>query len=65
MYYLAVSPAHRTQALGSRLMSDAEEWLRVKGAVKIQLMVRHSNEEAEVTVLSRWLDTQGENVIAD
>ena len=67
VYYLAVAPSCRGIGLGSQLMSAAEDWLRAKGAVKIQLMVRHSNEEvvafyehlgyedAEVTVLSRWL----------
>jgi ribosomal protein S18 acetylase RimI-like enzyme len=67
VYYLAVAPAHQAQGLGSKLMTGAEDWLRARGAVKIQLMVRHSNEQvvafyehlgyedAEVTVLSRWL----------
>jgi ribosomal protein S18 acetylase RimI-like enzyme len=67
VYYLAVAPAHQGQGVGAQLMSEAEAWLRAKGAVKSQLMVRRSNEEvvafyerrgydvAEVTVLSRWL----------
>ena len=66
-YYLAVAPVHQAQGLGSQLMSGAEDWLRARGSVKIQLMVRDSNEQvlafyehlgyedAEVTVLSRWL----------
>jgi ribosomal protein S18 acetylase RimI-like enzyme len=48
-------------------MKAAEEWLRRKGAVKVQLMVRNENESAfnfyerigyetnDVKVLSRWL----------
>jgi len=48
-------------------MRAAEEWLREKGAVKVQLMVRRENESAmsfyervgyepsDVNVLSRWL----------
>jgi ribosomal protein S18 acetylase RimI-like enzyme len=48
-------------------MRAAEQWLRDKGAVKIQLMVRSENESAmifyaragyepsDVNVLSRWL----------
>jgi ribosomal protein S18 acetylase RimI-like enzyme len=50
-------------------MWAAEEWLREKGAVKVQLMVRSENEPAmifyervgyepsEVNVLSRWLSS--------
>jgi hypothetical protein len=49
-------------------MRAAEEWLRQRGAVKVQLMVRSENESAldfydrldyegnDVKVLSRWLD---------
>ena len=48
-------------------MDEAEQWLRRRGVVKLNLMVRHSNRavvgfyeqlgynDAEVTVLSRWL----------
>jgi ribosomal protein S18 acetylase RimI-like enzyme len=50
-------------------MRAAEEWLRKKGAVKVQLMVRNENpsafrfyerrgyETSDVRVLSRWLET--------
>jgi len=67
VYYLSVSNAHRRAGLGSELMKAAEEWLRRKGAVKVQLMVRNENESAfnfyerigyetnDVKVLSRWL----------
>jgi ribosomal protein S18 acetylase RimI-like enzyme len=49
-------------------MRAAEEWLRRKGAVKVQLMVRRDNDWAlefydrlgyetnDVKVLSRWLE---------
>jgi ribosomal protein S18 acetylase RimI-like enzyme len=69
VYYLAVRKAHRREGVGSRLMSAAEEWLRTKGAVKLQLMVRSDNESAmnfydrvgyeasDVKVLSRWLES--------
>jgi ribosomal protein S18 acetylase RimI-like enzyme len=48
-------------------MAAAEDWLRAHGAVKVQLMVRHSNQQAtafyerlgyddaDVSVLARWL----------
>jgi ribosomal protein S18 acetylase RimI-like enzyme len=67
VYYLMVSTAHQRVGLGSELMRAAEEWLREKGAVKVQLMVRSENESAmifyervgyepsDVDVLSRWL----------
>jgi ribosomal protein S18 acetylase RimI-like enzyme len=68
VYYLAVAEDHRHQGLGSELMRAAEGWLRKKGAVKVQLMVRSENESAlsfyenagyeasDVRVLSRWLE---------
>jgi ribosomal protein S18 acetylase RimI-like enzyme len=70
IYYLAVTPLRQRQGLGIILMTAAEEWLRVKGAAKVQLMVRSENadalgfyqqinyEEEPVVVLSRWLDTE-------
>lgn len=68
VYYLAVSPDRQRVGVGSDLMKAAEVWLRAKGAVKIQLMVRHGNDSAfnfyehlnyvvgDVRVLSKWLD---------
>jgi ribosomal protein S18 acetylase RimI-like enzyme len=67
VYYLAVEPSKRHRGLGRRMMQEAEDWLRARGAVKLNLMVRHSNipalgffqrlgyEDAEVTVVARWL----------
>ncbi|RYD59867.1 MAG: GNAT family acetyltransferase [Sphingomonadales bacterium] len=46
VYYLAVSPGHRRSGLGRALMAAAEAWLRARGAPKIQLMVRGSNDAA-------------------
>ena len=68
VYYLAIDTAHQRVGIGSELMRDAEEWLRGKGAVKVQLMVRSDNDAAlefynhvgyetnDVKVLSRWLE---------
>jgi ribosomal protein S18 acetylase RimI-like enzyme len=70
VYYLAVAPEHRGQGHGARLMSAAQDWLREDGAVKIHVMVRHSNkhvtafyeglgyEDAQVSVLARWLSDE-------
>lgn len=67
VYYLAVKPEHRRRGLGRRMMHEAESWLRARGAVKLNLMVRNGNAEAlgfyqqlgyeaaEVTTLARWL----------
>lgn len=46
VYYLAVAPDARRKGLGRCLMEAAEEWLRDRGAPKIQLMVRDDNEAA-------------------
>jgi ribosomal protein S18 acetylase RimI-like enzyme len=46
VYYLAVSPGHRRRGIGRALMTAAERWLQVRGARKIQLMVRGDNAEA-------------------
>jgi ribosomal protein S18 acetylase RimI-like enzyme len=46
VYYLAVAPDRRREGLGRQLMAAAEAWLRDRGAPKLQLMVRTSNEAA-------------------
>jgi len=46
VYYLATSPERRREGLGRRMMAAAEDWLRARGAPKIQLMVRDGNEAA-------------------
>jgi ribosomal protein S18 acetylase RimI-like enzyme len=67
VYYLAVAPDRRREGLGRQLMAAAEAWLRDRGAPKLQLMVRTSNEAAlgfyealglerqEVVTLGRFL----------
>jgi ribosomal protein S18 acetylase RimI-like enzyme len=67
VYYLAVKRGHRRRGLGRRMMQEAESWLREHGSVKLNLIVRNGNtealgfyqqlgyEDAEVTVLARWL----------
>ena len=65
VYYLAVREDARGRGLGRAMMAAAEAWLRDRGAVKVQLMVRESNaavigfyealgyEDADVRVLGR------------
>lgn len=68
IYYLAVDVTHRGTELGRQLMAAGEAWLKERGAVKVQLMVRASNtdvlsfydhlgyEDANVHVLAKWLN---------
>lgn len=67
VYYVAVDPAEQRRGLGREMMEAAQNWLRVLGVVKVNLMVRHTNPaavvfyqrlgytDAETTVLARWL----------
>lgn len=43
VYYLAVDPDLRRQGLGGAMMQACEDWVRARGAPKIQLMVRAGN----------------------
>ena len=43
VYYLAVDPDARLGGLGCRMMAAAEDWLRDRGAPKLNLMVREEN----------------------
>ncbi len=68
VYYLAVAESEQRRGIGRRMMRACEEWLRERGAPKIQLMVRTGNAEvisfydrlgytdAEVVVLGLRLD---------
>ena len=72
VYYLAVAPDRQRSGLGRALMAAAEDWLRERGAPKIQLMVREDNEAAlafyaklgmerqKVVTLGRFLGRDGE-----
>jgi ribosomal protein S18 acetylase RimI-like enzyme len=44
LYSLAVSPPYRRQRIGSRLVSVAEQALRDRGCLKINLQIVKSNE---------------------
>lgn len=58
VYYLGVHPDRRRAGLGRRLMAAAEDWLRSRGAPKIQLMVRADNIAATAFHASLGLETQ-------
>jgi ribosomal protein S18 acetylase RimI-like enzyme len=44
LYYVAVAPASRGRGIGRALVEAAESWLRRHGVVKVQLMVRETND---------------------
>ena len=58
VYYLAVAPAARGAGLGRALMRAAEDWLRARGAPKIQLMVRGGNADALAFYAALGLEQQ-------
>lgn len=68
VYYVTVDPDHRFKGYGREIMAAAEDWLRVRGILKLQLMVREDNaqvhafyeslgynEQKRVT-FAKWLD---------
>ena len=70
VYYVAVAPGRQGEGLGRAAMHAAEAWLRSRGVLKMQLMVRESNaavlgfydalglRDDGVRVLSKWLDPE-------
>jgi ribosomal protein S18 acetylase RimI-like enzyme len=68
VYYVAVDPDCRHNGYGRVIMDAAEDWLRVHGIEKMQLMVRSDNTqvqafyqslgylEQERIVYAKWLD---------
>ncbi|MCJ8323123.1 MAG: GNAT family acetyltransferase [Rhizobiales bacterium] len=44
IYYLAVKPTHQGKGLGKQIMQQAEDYLVSQGVWKINLFVRHGNE---------------------
>jgi ribosomal protein S18 acetylase RimI-like enzyme len=71
VYYVTVDPDHRRKGFGRALMTAAEDWLRRRGILKLQLMVRPDNaqvqafyetldyDEQERIVYAKWLDGRG------
>ena len=67
LYYVASTPRSRGRGIGRQMVQAAEEWLRQRGVVKAQLMIRETNSKVvsfyehlgfEVTprvVMSKWL----------
>jgi GNAT superfamily N-acetyltransferase len=66
VYYVTVDPEHRFKGFGRGIMNAAEEWLRARGILKLQLMVRKAKVHAfyqsigyynqETVTFAKWLD---------
>lgn len=44
VYYVATHPDHREQGIARQLMQAAEAWLKARGCLKLNLMIRDGNE---------------------
>ncbi len=67
LYYVAARPASRDEGVGRHVVQAAEDWLRQRRVVKVQLLVRETNtkvvsfyehlgfEVAPRVVMSKWL----------
>ncbi len=67
LYYVAAAPEARGTGAGRQMVAAAEAWLRQRGVVKVQLLVRETNtqvvsfyehlgfEVAPRVVMSKWL----------
>ena len=68
VYYVSVDPDHRLKDFGRQIMTAAEDWLRARGILKLQLMVRGDNARVHAfyqslgyydqqrTTFAKWLD---------
>ncbi|MGA7997694.1 MAG: GNAT family acetyltransferase [Bradyrhizobium sp.] len=68
VYYVTADPEHRFKGFGRAIMSAAEDWLRARGILKLQLMVRKENTKVhafyrsigyynqETVTFAKWLD---------
>ena len=67
LYYVAADPEARGVGYGRQMVEAGEAWLRARGVVKVQLLVRETNtkvvsfyqhlgfEVAPRTVMAKWL----------
>lgn len=67
LYYVSCDPSSRGLGFGRQIVAAAEAWLRVRGVLKVQLLVRDTNtkvvsfyeqlgfEVAPRVVMAKWL----------
>jgi ribosomal protein S18 acetylase RimI-like enzyme len=68
VYYVTVDPDRRHHGFGRAIMHAAEQWLRARGILKLQLLVRKDNAKVhafyrsigyynqETVTFAKWLD---------
>jgi hypothetical protein len=68
VYYVSVDPDRRSRGYGRAIMQAAEDWLRARGILKLQLMVRGDNMQVNAfyesigyydqnrVTFAKWLD---------
>ncbi|MDH7796222.1 MULTISPECIES: GNAT family acetyltransferase [unclassified Beijerinckia] len=68
LYYVASDPTSRGSGIGRQMVTAGENWLRQRGVVKVQLLVRETNtkvigfydhlgyEETPRVIMAKWLD---------
>jgi ribosomal protein S18 acetylase RimI-like enzyme len=68
VYYVAVDPASRRRGFGRAVMAAAEDWLKLRGILKAELLIRPDNGAVQRfyeslgynveprIVMTRWLD---------
>ena len=68
VYYVSVDPDQRRKDYGRQIMTAAEDWLRARGIMKLQLMVRGDNAKVHAfyeslgyydqkrVTFAKWLD---------
>ena len=68
VYYVTVDPDRRYKSFGRAIMNAAEDWLRTRGILKLQLMVRKDNAKVQAfyesigyynqqtVTFAKWLD---------
>ena len=54
LYYVAARPTSRSKGVGRRMVQAAENWLRQRGIVKVQLLVEKQHQGGELLRAPRF-----------
>jgi ribosomal protein S18 acetylase RimI-like enzyme len=72
LYYVATAPESQGQGMGSAIVGAGEQWLRERGVLKVQLIIRETNtavvrfyeqlgyENMPRVLMSKWLEKLNE-----